>query len=164
MSIKSILSAIAHFPAAAVEAISNLFNSASKAWHHLSPELQSAFTQGSGVIAVINNMINSPFGEVVTSITEKFGLSEEQLQAGLQKVATGLNLGENLNNADLQTLIENLQGYFGEQHDKDWAKAASITSQVLADFLAPNGTPYSIIVSFIEIAYREVVKPMLGLA
>lgn len=163
MSIKTILSAIALFPAKAVEAIETLFNSAKAAWVHLSPELQQAMTNGSGIIAVINNMINSPWGDVLTTITSKFGISETVLQGWLQKAGTYLNIGENLNNADLQTLIENFQTYFGNQHDADFEKAASVLAQTIALLASPSGTPYSIIVSFIEIAYQDVVKPLLGL-
>lgn len=156
MSLKSILTAIEHFPAQAIAAISTLFNSAQKAWTHLSPEIQDGLKQGSGVIATINAMLNSPFAEVVTAITTKFGISADVLQSWLQKAAAYLKIGEDLNNADIETLITNFQAYFKAQDKATWQKVSSLAAQFIAALAVPGGTPFSIIVSFIEIAYGEV--------
>lgn len=152
MSLKTLFAKIGDF-------FEGLFSSAKKVWNKLSPELQNAFLQGSGIISIINSNIDKVPDEVLAIISKKFpGLTREKLHEGLKKVADALNIGSSLNDESLETTITNIQQYLDKTQGEKWAGVSSLASKVIAFFLAPKGTKWSVFESLMEYVYHSFVK------
>jgi hypothetical protein len=137
----------------------DLFNSIDKSWHKLEPDVQNALIQGSGVINVINQNLQSTPQQVFDLISQKFpDLTKDKLTAGLAKVTEGLKVAEDTANPDALTTIKNLQTYFSGLQGKFWQGAASTTSQILSIAFSPDETPFAKVAMFIEYVYRKKIK------
>lgn len=137
----------------------DLFNSVEKSWHKLEPDVQNALIQGSGVINVINQNLQSTPQQVFDLISTKFpDLTKDKLTAGLAKVTAGLKVAQDVANPDVLTTIQNLQTYFSGLQGKFWEGAASTTSQLLSIAFSPDETPFAKIAMFIEYVYRKKIK------
>jgi len=140
----------------------DLFNSISKAWKKLSPEVKDALVHGSGVISIINEHLQDTPEGVFEIIEQKFPkLTKEKLSGALNQVADKLKVAQDTTDADLFTTIKNLQTYFSGLEGKFWEGAASTTSQLLSIAFSPDDTPFAKVALFIEYVYRKKVKKQL---
>lgn len=168
MSIKTVEQSVVGFFEKEAADFSRLLTKANAALASANPEIQSALTKGSGIIAYISNNLNSPAGELLTGITAKFGVTSNELKSSLLTVN---NIDKFLSteaatNPTVEDLITAGQQLLSSESagTSEWEKIASVAAQAIAAFFVPAATPYSIIVSLIEITYQEVVKPLLGLS
>ena len=152
MFITKLLHQIGHF-------FGDVYNVADKAWHHLSPELQNALIHASAIVATINENADKAPSFVIDLIQSKFpGFTVDKLKAVLAEVSKDMNIVEGVNDVELEKTIENLQAYLSTKQGKFWEAASSLLAQGIAIALAPAGTKFALIVSFIETAYRKFVK------
>ncbi len=137
----------------------DLFNSADKVWHKLEPDVQNALIQGSGVINVISQNLETSPDEVFNIIQKKFpDLSKDKLAAGLAKVSDGFKIAENTGTPDLSTTIKNLQTYFSGLKGKFWESATSISAQMLSTLFSSEDAAFAKISSLMEYAYYNKIK------
>lgn len=152
MSLKTLFAKIGDF-------FEGLFSSAKKVWNKLSPELQNAFLQGSGIISIINDNVDKAPDEVLALINKKFpGITKEKLHEGLKKVTHALNIATSLNNESLETTIFNIQYYLDKTQGEKWAGISSLASKVFAFFMAPKETKWSVFEALMEYVYHSFIK------
>lgn len=149
---KKLLSIIGDF-------FTSLFGGAKKTWKKLSPEVQAALLNGSGIIEIINTNVDEAPDFVIELIQKAFpNLDIEKLKDGLHQAALGLTVAESINNADLQTTIENLQAYLKGLQGTTWAKISQALALGIAAALAPPTTKFAAISSLIEFVYHSFIK------
>jgi hypothetical protein len=133
-----------------------LFNAAKKAYNGLTPEQQTALQQGSGLVAIINNMITATPAEVRAAIQAKFPeLDEKKLEEGLFGVAKAFHITELTSLDDvivaIQKHLESLQGNL-------WEVASHAAASALAIIFAPPETKFAAIASLLEWVYQHFIK------
>lgn len=150
--ISNLLDKLGHF-------FKGLFNEAERAWNKLEPEIQTALLHGSGVIAIVNENLDKTPDFVFELIQKKFpDLTEEKLKAGLVKVNEAFKIAEDINNADLLTLLKNLQTFLSSLHGSFWEGVSSTLAQLLSIALAPEMTPFAKISLLAEFVYNKFIK------
>lgn len=136
-----------------------LFNAAAKAWKKISPELQSAMIQGSGIVKIINDNIGKDSSIILDLIKLKYpDLDETKLKEALAKVTADLKLGQELNSDDLVKTLDAIGQHLNGLEGTDWAKASHTIYMIISVFLAPAGTKVAAIISLAEYVYHQLVK------
>lgn len=136
-----------------------LFSAAQKTWNKISPELQKAMLHGSGIISIINTNVDASPDFIVELIQKKFpDLTKESIHESLLKATEGLAIAGSLNNPDLGTTIQLIQGYLSGLKGKVWANISQTLAKGIAAFLAPSGTKFAAISSLIEFVFQTFIK------
>lgn len=136
-----------------------VFNSAKRAWKKQSTEVQDALLHGAGIVEAINTNLDKTPDFVITLLQGRFPkLTKESLHAGLAKVSAALKIGEDINNADLETLIKNLQEYLGGLEGHLWAAISHSIASIFAIVTAPPETKFAQISLLIEYIYHSIIK------
>lgn len=144
-----------------IESIVSVFGSifhhvmagAEKTFNDLPPEIKAALIHGSGVLDLINQMINNTPDEIRAAIKEKFpDINEADLESGLFTIAHGFNLLPQENN--INDVIAKLQEYLKGLQGNVWDGIMNGAAQMLAILLAPAGTKFGAIASLMEYVYQ----------
>lgn len=138
-----------------------LFNAAEKAWDKISPELQSAFLKGSGIVAEINAYAGRTPDEIYEALSAKYpDLTKEKIAEALAQVANVLNVGIDVAaSPDIYDVMTAIQAQLDKsQEGKVWAKKSSLIAKVIAHFFAPEGTKSSIFELLMEFVFQKFVK------
>lgn len=155
----SLLKFLGSLPSRIAHVFEGVFDSLNKLWHRISPEVQEALMKGTAIVSFINNHIDQAPQFVLDLIQKEFpGLTEEHLKSALQKVSEDLKIAEGINDADLVTLVKNLQEFLGTKTGTDWEKVSSVMAQFIAIFFAPAGTKFALIATLIEYVYLNFIK------
>lgn len=150
MFLDKLLSVIGHF-------FAGLFNAAKKAYKNLTPEQQAALLNGSGLVEIINSMLDKTPAEVRAAIQQKFpNLPEPLIEAALFKVVHAFNLIPTTNS--LEDVIAAVQKKLTELDGKEWATVSHGMAVVISVFLAPPETKVAAIVSLIEFVFQHFIK------
>lgn len=141
----------------------SLFNAAKKAYERLSTDEQEALQKGSGIVALINMMVENTPEEVRAAIEKRFPeLDAEQLEQALFKVLNTFGIiGTETPVNNIEELIGMLQQHLQDKTGKEWATASHIAASVLAVFFVPKETKVAVIVSLIEWVYQHFIKKSL---
>lgn len=152
MFLDNLLKSIGHF-------FAGLFNAAQKVWNKLSPELQAAMSQGSGIVAILNDNIGKPGSELLALIKAAYpALNEEQLKAGLDHAISYLAIGQDAVDPDLGTTLENIAKHLDAAQGTHWAQASHDIYLILAKIFAPEGSKFSVFVQLAEFVYHNFIK------
>lgn len=139
-----------------------LFDAAERAWTGLTPEIQKALKQGSGVLSVINNHVDKAPPDVIWLIQKLYPeLGKATLLAGLAGVANGLNIASDNVTDDLEKTVGRLQLYLSEKKLENaafWAGITSLAAKILAFAFAPAGTRWAVFESLMEFVYQRFIK------
>ena len=137
----------------------NLFNAAKKTWNKISPELQKAMLSGSGIISIINEHVDASPTFIKEYIQLKYPeLTPEKIHEALLKASEGLVIAQELNDTDLLTTIQKIQGYLKGLEGKVWANISQTLAKGIAAFLAPAETKFAAISSLIEFVFQTFIK------
>jgi hypothetical protein len=133
-----------------------LFNAAKKAYENLSVEQQTALQNGSGIVDLINTMLDKTPEEIRAVIQAKYpNIDEKALESGLFQVANTFGLQ---GVANLDEAIAAIQKHLSSLDGKVWAVASHAAASALAIIFAPVETKVSAIVSLIEWVYQTFIK------
>ncbi len=133
-----------------------LFNAAKKAYENLPEEQQQALLQGSGVIALINDMYDDAPDLIISAIREKFpNLPLDTVMAGINEALKGFGIdaGQTLVGA-IEKLKEKL--HIGE--GKTWAATSEMAAKFFAIVVAPKDMKYARIAALMEYVYQTFIK------
>jgi hypothetical protein len=140
------------------DGLAKLFSNAEAAWKKLSPQVQDSLVKASGIVAAINDKVDMLPVELYATLQKEFGFDKAKLDALLDEVAKGINLGMSLNDDNAIELLQNIQQYLKDKEGKFWANASDTIARLVAIFLAPKSTKFAVIASFITFAYHRFVK------
>ncbi len=136
-----------------------LFNAAKKVWLKLSPELRDAMLQGSGIVAILNENVGKEGSVLLALIKAAYPeVSEEKLKEAMDKAASYLKLGEELNNADLLTTLESIAKHLDTTTGSTWAQTSHDLYLIVAKLFAPEGSKFSVFVQLAEFVYHSFIK------
>jgi len=155
----SIIQFIEDLPEELVSDVKSLFNKADAAWTKLSPEVQAALKNGSGILAVINNDINGEYAPIVLVIEQKFGVTSEQVNSVLAGLAKAFNIAVQDTSSGTE-LLKAIQTYLSGL-GTNWGAITSAAAVIGGEILN-GGSPISIAVSVIQTIYETIVKPLLA--
>lgn len=145
----SIFTKIGHF-------FAHLFNAMKRAYSNLSSEQQLALQQGTGLINLINTMVEDPAEEIRKAIHDKFpDLDEARLETALFEAAASFGL-KSINSID--DAIVAIKSHLASLTGKGWAIASHTAASVLAIAFGPADTKVASVVSLIEWVYQHFIK------
>ena len=133
-----------------------LFDALKKAYLNLSKEEQAALQQGTGLVNLINKMLDKTPAEIRAAITAAYPtLDEATLEASLFQLAKtfGLNGVNNLDEA-----IIAIQKYLSSLQGTGWTIASHAAASALAILFAPPTAKIPVILSLIEWVYQHFIK------
>jgi hypothetical protein len=152
MFLNKLLSKIGHF-------FTDLFNGAEKAWEKLSPEVQNAMLQASGIVDIINTNLDKVPEDLLNIINDKFpSLPVDRLKTALHTVAQDLKMAEGVNDADILTLLQHIQQYLKAREGSRWANASDAIAKIIAIVVAPSSTRFEAIASLMVWVYQTFIK------
>lgn len=135
----------------------SVMKGAEKTFDELPQETKDALIHGSGIMDVINGLLDGTPDEIRAAIAEKFpDVSPVALEAGLFAVAHGFNLLPNEN--DLNDCINKLKEYLKNLHGNVWDAIMHAGASILAIVFAPAGTKFGAITSLLEWVYQTFIK------
>jgi|GEM_PF-2160812 len=155
MSLKSFLLKIGLF-------FTSLFNAAARTWANVSPEVQDALKQGSGILDIINKHVTESPDIVIRLIQHAFpNVDRESLLVGLRAVTEGLNIADGIVDNDLNETVNRLQKYLSglkSERAQFWAGISSLAAKLLALAFAPKGTKWATFEALMEFVYQRFIK------
>jgi len=155
----NVLTFIEDLPKELAEDVTSIFNKAEAAYKKLSPEVQAALKNGSGILATINADLTGPYATVLAAITAKFGINE----ADVISVMAGLAKAFNIAIADTSSgtaLLTALQGYLGGLGGY-WADICNAGASIAATILN-GGNEITIAMNVVKYVYLDLVKPLFS--
>lgn len=136
-----------------------LLNAAKKVWLKLSPDLQNAMLQASGVVSILNANAGSTGFALMALIKHAFpGLDDVKLKQALSDTAGYLKLGEEINNTDLVAMLEGIAKHLDATNGTKWAQTSHDLYTILAKVFAPEGTKLTVIIQLAEFVYHNFIK------
>lgn len=136
---------------------SHVLSGAEKTFEQLPDAVKDSLIHGSGIIDIINAMLDNTAAEIIAAIQEKYpDVDIKALEAGLFTIAHGFNLLPEANNLD--DVISKLQAYLKSLKGVVWADISHSASLLLAIILAPAGTKFGAIANLIEYVYQTFIK------
>ncbi len=137
----------------------DLFNSAERAWEKLEPAIQTALLQGTGIISIINQNLETTPPELLQLIAGKFpSLSQQNLENALNKAQNVIGIVQGTATLSLEETLSNVQLYLKTKQGTLWENASSILGQTLSVAFAPDETPFAKISMLAEIALEHFKK------
>jgi hypothetical protein len=141
-----------------------IFNEAKKLWKELEPNVQTAITQASGLLAIINANLQSSPAVVWQLIELQYPtLTQANIQNALNDAANKLNVGSKIIDPDFLITIQNLQTYLSTFSGASWESEVQQWVGLLATILAP-GTELQTIVAVLEWVYQKLIKGSVKLS
>jgi len=152
MFLKKFFAAIGNF-------FEGLFNAAKRTWNKLSPELQKAMVNGSGVIEAINSNVDKAPSFVLDLIRKKYpDFDTVKLKAALGQLSKNLKIADDIEDPDLETTIRNLQTYLSGLQGQTWAIISNSLANIIAVAVAPKNTKVAAIIQLMEFVYQSFIK------
>lgn len=134
-----------------------LFHVARQVYDSLPQDVKDALLHGTGVIEIINGMLDKSPSEIRAAIAAKYpNLNEPQIEAALISVLHTFNIIPKINN--LEEAIQCLKDYLSTHNGGAWAKVSHAVSVGLSYAFAPKGTKLAVITSTIEAVYQSEHK------
>jgi hypothetical protein len=136
---------------------SGLFHVAINTYDQLPAEIKDAIAHGTGVVALINEMLEKSPAEIRAAIALKYpNLKEAELEASLISVLHTLNLAEDINS--LEDAIGKIQDWLSKHTEGAWAQVSHAIGVGISHALAPQGTKLATITSVIEAVFQAFHK------
>ena len=137
--------------------VKNLFNTIKKEYQHLSDTEKQALQNGTGLVALINSMLDKTPAEIRLAIEQKFpNINEHVLESALYSLVNTLGLSVAGNS--IEQSISAIKTKLASLHGKDWELISHTAASAIAVFFSPTETKVATIVSFIEWVYRTFIK------
>lgn len=135
----------------------HVIEGAKETFNKLPQETKDALIHGSGLMALLNSMLDKTPEEIMEAIEEEFpDLDIEMVETGLFEIAHTFNLAPKV--SDLDDCIALLTTYLSTIKDTKWDAAMHTGASILGIILAPKGTKFGAIVSLMEYVYRKFFK------
>ena len=139
--------------------IKNLFGKIENEWHKLEPSIKNALQWGSGIVNVITQNLEATPQFVLDLIQKELpNVDIEKVKENIITVAKDVQGLTQTPTDDIYTTLTNLQAYFKNLGQSKWEQEASIFAQKLAALFTPTGTPFAVVVQFIEFVYQTIIK------
>jgi len=146
--------------------ISGVFNEIKKVWKELSPEIQAATLQASGIIAIVNANVNAVPTVIWDLIQTQYpNITQAAVTAALVKANNTVNAANALEeSATFEQALQTIQSYLNGLSGNSWITVTKTVVALLADIFAPGETVIQKIELCLEWVYQELVKPNVPIA
>lgn len=137
----------------------SLFSRTDKIWKGLTPEVQTAFLQGSEVLKIVNNNSDKSGNEILEIILTAYpDIELEKLKDGLLSVIKALNIETFLTAETLVKMLEVLSNYLKTKEKEVWAGLSALASKLIAYSLAGNLISWATLELLMEFVYHNFIK------
>ena len=144
----------------AFEWLVHIFDAAEKAWDKVDAPLQKALITATSVVNIIRTNLDVAPEVVMSLINKSFpDLSEEELKKAINEVNKVLNISSSIEDANLATLISNLQKYLKTVTDSKLIDGVlSSVAQLMTVALSHETPSQAKVAMLVEYVYQKFVK------